>query len=1243
MAKYLSNIIVSRLKKDFSKIEITSKSLLSNKTKLLKEEPLVIDEAKGAINDNLEALLGFYKLLKGRSFNKHISPANLRKSRLNPKEINIRISANNRKEKELKILTIKVTKQLISNLHNSALNHANHDRWIEAEPTISIAINIIESENNVRQNNLAQIYGLELLTWYMKTGNHPALRNRLKFVIENIVDTAGLRMFLARLYIMVRQYQNAWNILDYPSILNNPSGEALLLLNIILKNKGKAWDKHPCNYYTYKNILLNNEKINIYRQQNAEDSKNKLMIDAILDCHEAWNNGINQINKGQYLPSIRYLLKAKELIANYLERFKGTSDPNKLLVYGQKWRIRGVEYRTPLAVLTHFRDRYKALSLKELYEIDWERPLVSKEGFNAYNSYTELKKIVSTWPRKCNEKIDAPLIAMLFVFIPMTIAEASKARNKYNDSDDIPGLGTITGALTSINTVFTSHKKFKLLSEFIERPFCSLLKGQILLQKADSEYKSEKADKHPQYDSTGKLLFRGLKAARTYKGVSDVFHSNGLSGYNQKISVGEDYLSNQMKNLLQERLLYDQKEISLVKYLYNRNIPLNRNYNEAPYNTRIKFKQLGYNVQIPGIKGTDKLMGITHSKSPHKRLVSFNSFNNSEIENDSNPLIYSIIAEAKYKLLQLAGDFNYLGYRDDYVPPWRFSFLLERARYYTLHTRQVQNTYLTFLSNSEREELQEQSASQNVVIEKANLNTETQKLNQARAQLEASKANTALANLVAINAEYKYNNFVSLDVELDRLTDDYCSASTGAFLFGGGAAMIGGAAGGAVLGSAVPVIGTAVGAVVGGIAGLLTGGGSAYFQQKMQKIQMEMQSLQREFEKENYRLAAEEAKASAIVAHKQQEVSRIGVSVAAWQRIAAIMRHEFAVDTLEFLQNRTLNTELWYRLSNSLKEIAKSYMKYSVELAFLAEQAYEFETGTRKDVIRFDYELSEVGDFLAADFLLRDLDSLEYSMISDGKEKRQVKKFFISLAREYPNLLQELKNTGTTEIPVTLRMLEQRFPGMYNMRITSINILPLALMDPSRYAIMVSNLGHSKVRIKKPATSEVGNQNNQDPFAGTDINSWCPQVDNEWPVKLRLVKPETQVFSGLSRQEFLMENENFGQNQRTIFEDIGAASTWQIEMSMTENRIDPRSISDFIIELNISGYFDPELSENVKACIPRIESQTLMLSAHHNFPDSFYNFKNNFNSQSNSSLIWNVNEDWIPVGLHANEITSSNR
>src|SRR5262249_38369947 len=167
---------------------------------------------------------------------------------------------------------------------------------------------------------------------------------------------------------------------------------------------------------------------------------------------------------------------------------------------------------------------------------------------------------------------------------------------------------------------------------------------------------------------------------------------------------------------------------------------------------------------------------------------------------------------------------------------------------------------------------------------------------------------------------------------------------------------------------------------------------------------------QREVEKENLARAASEATKAVDVATAHAGVAAKALAVAGLQRQAALLRHEFALQNLQYLRSRSLNSEQWFRLANAIRGVADTYLRYAIELAFLTEQAYEFEADKRINVIRFNYDQSEVGDYLAADFLLSDLDTIEQDFVVNQRQRQQQVRYVLSLAREFPAALEALRD-----------------------------------------------------------------------------------------------------------------------------------------------------------------------------------------------------------------------------------------
>jgi len=237
-----------------------------------------------------------------------------------------------------------------------------------------------------------------------------------------------------------------------------------------------------------------------------------------------------------------------------------------------------------------------------------------------------------------------------------------------------------------------------------------------------------------------------------------------------------------------------------------------------------------------------------------------------EVVSETNPRVYALLLRTQARLEQIKHNFNYLGYPDDYVPPWRFQFLLERARYFTEHAKSVERDYLNFLNNAEHEEYQELSASQSVEMEKANVRIETARVDQARKEVTASEESAKLAELNASDAAGWLKNFQDFDTYMTALNS--ASFLSGTFSIGKGIAEIS-MGGGA--------------AAVGGTSDILSGA--------VQTANAGKEELQRNLEEDNLKFAVGEANQAKQVALAQLEVTKAGALVSGLTVATASQQH----------------------------------------------------------------------------------------------------------------------------------------------------------------------------------------------------------------------------------------------------------------------------------------------------------------------------------------------------------------
>ena len=92
-----------------------------------------------------------------------------------------------------------------------------------------------------------------------------------------------------------------------------------------------------------------------------------------------------------------------------------------------------------------------------------------------------------------------------------------------------------------------------------------------------------------------------------------------------------------------------------------------------------------------------------------------------------------------------------------------------------------------------------------------------------------------------------------------------------------------------------------------------------------------LKQAERAYERDNMQSAVEEANAAAAAALIQVNIASSSLEVAGLELQAAIMRHEFAVENLDYLRNQTLNSEQWFRLANAIRGVSDSYLHDAME------------------------------------------------------------------------------------------------------------------------------------------------------------------------------------------------------------------------------------------------------------------------------------------------------------------------
>jgi hypothetical protein len=1011
------------------------------------------------------------------------------------------------------------------------------------------------------------------------------LQTELANMVNNVPDSPQYNYWLARYAVMTGDYALAKKV---SSSLVDLSGKDIDLGNILTSGTGTSPGSpqqpevpHPENFYSYREDLVDQDQLAQLEAELASltveqyaayistpgntvdpNTINSAWFNAIvrkarpaLAAIAAWQTGNHYAANREITLALQSYQECQSLVADYFQ-----TDDSPLLGDTGDQRLQALlarrrDQNTPdNAFWTALRWRRILLSLQELEDNDRKNAIGNDGAFTSaaafVTTFTAVDEFGSnTAAQNQAQRLDPLMIVIGTVWVPLAIGELNSQLRQFE--------AAIEGFAEILNAQATVDVSYRYLCEFIEVPFIRLLTLKALLDKADAEYKAGTTVD----DATLPDADPGLLAAQTYQQVLSKIAEDGQ--YAANITQGRDQLVTSIGQA-----------------------------------TGAAFRSLGKGITVPTISTIgNALPGLDRALAPHQQMTIISAPDG----RTTNPTVYAIGLLATAKLEQIKAGFNYLGYPSDYVPPWRFSFLLDQARYFAEHAKNAQRDYLNFLNNAENEEFQEQSLAQNVEMEKMNVNIETSKVDMVSTELAAARAAADVATLQAQDAQERADEYLSLELQQDEA--DFWSGLGSMF---GSVVEIGE---GAISGNPVNV--------VEGTLGLVSGGqqGSA-------------KQAEREFEQSNYQRSANEAKAAAAEAAKRVIVAQASLVVAGLELQAAVLRHEFAVENLNYVRNRTLNADQWFRLANAIRSVSDTYLKDAIELAFLAQQAYEFESNRVIDVIRFDYDLSDVGAMLAADFLLRDLDSLEQDLIVSQQTRIQEVRYVLSMAREFPETLRALAETGKVMFSVRLEQLERHFPGLLNLRISSVDVQPVALMDPTRVSMELTQTGAGMVRLKaQPGVSAL---NSSDLAAEDD---WLGAENGDWPVKIHVSSAETAVFTGLSRQEATSLS-LITASERGAFEGLPGASSWSIDMSMKENEVIPDTLSDVVFTFVLSGYHDPELKDavTVAASSSRTLATTSFISARQVLPDAYYSLVHY------GRLDWDISDRMLSVADTPNEL-----
>jgi hypothetical protein len=503
--------------------------------------------------------------------------------------------------------------------------------------------------------------------------------------------------------------------------------------------------------------------------------------------------------------------------------------------------------------------------------------------------------------------------------------------------------------------------------------------------------------------------------------------------------------------------------------------------------------------------------------------------------------------------------------------PYRFIFLLERAKQLVNISQQMEAAMLAAFEKRDAEAYTQLKARQDIQLAQSRVRLQTLRIQEANSNIKH-------VTLQQERSQVQFDHYDKLiqgglsSAEFDAFTlqmmlrDEYTFAAA------------------TVTGLAVW---TGMGAVVAAELGVKAQ--EAWVSYLLQKASFERREEEWKF---NKALAQQDIR----IGEQQFQIAQDQLRIVEQEVTIARLQTDHAKDTLEFLTNKFTNVELYDWMSGVLEGVYSYFLQEATAVAKLAENQLAFERQQMPpQFIQADYweapsedmGLSLQGNapdrrgLTGSARLLQDIYQLDNYAIETDKRKLQLTKT-ISLATLAPVEFQQFRETGVLTFRTTLEMFDRDFPGHYLRLIKRVRTSVLALIPPTQgIHATLSTTAASRVVI------------------GGDIFQTI--IVRRDPEQVALTSPQnaTGLFELQQQSEMLLP-----------FESLGVDTSWEFRMPKAANQFDYSAIADVLLTLEYTALNSYDYQQQVIQTLNPNLSADRPFSFRHQFSDAWYDLHN---------------------------------
>ena len=296
---------------------------------------------------------------------------------------------------------------------------------------------------------------------------------------------------------------------------------------------------------------------------------------------------------------------------------------------------------------------------------------------------------------------------------------------------------------------------------------------------------------------------------------------------------------------------------------------------------------------------------------------------------------------------------------------------------------------------------------------------------------------------------------------------------------------------------------------------------------------------------------------------KQKDVARIRKESAEESKKIHEESIQQIQEVYDFYGEKFSNLGLYTWLSTQLHRLFREAYNSAFSMAKLAEQAYRFERSDDSSVLLSAnyWEASRAG-LMAGERLMIDLLNLEKRYIETNYRSLEINQSF-SLTQIDPAALITLKQTGECDFEIPEIYFDLFYPGHYRRRIKSVRMTIPCITGP--YTNISATLRLLDSWIRKDADTS--------PSARTSVP------------KLRTIS----IATSSAQNDAGVFELNFRDERLLPFEGAGADSSWRLSLPKSFRQFDYQTINDVIIHISYTAEQDDVLRGKIEDLTGAIE------------------------------------------------------